>query len=73
MKIFVRAKTKARVQRVEQLDALHFYIAVKEIPEKGKANEAIRKALARHFSIPISQVILKSGGASKLKTFIVPD
>ncbi len=73
MRIFVFAKTRAKKERIERLDAFHFRVAVTQIPEKGKANDAIKRVLARYFSIPVSQVALKSGASGKQKVFIVPD
>lgn len=69
MKVYVKAKIRAKEEHVEQLDETHFVVAVKERPTDGKANAAIGKAIARHFQITVSQVRLTSGGASRFKTF----
>lgn len=42
-------------------------------PVEGKANEALRKFLARHLGVPKSKVTLEKGDSSRLKTFEVPD
>ena len=52
MKIFVKAKPNAKVERVEKIDETHFVVAVKEPPLRGKANAAIVSALAEYFGIP---------------------
>lgn len=69
MIIFVKAKPKAKEEKVEKLDENHFVVWVKEAPQQGKANEAIRKQLAEYFQVSSSQVILKSGFSSKNKIF----
>jgi uncharacterized protein YggU (UPF0235/DUF167 family) len=46
---------------------LHIY--VKEPPLEGQANDSVRKALAKHFSVSPSRVSLLRGQRSKLKVF----
>lgn len=69
MKIFVKAKTGAKEARIDQIDDVHFNVAVKERPIKGKANEAIRKSLAKHLRTSQSHITLHSGLSSKQKVF----
>jgi uncharacterized protein YggU (UPF0235/DUF167 family) len=69
MRYFVTAKTGAREEWVEALDATHFRVAVKASPIEGRANTAIAKALARHLGIAPSRLILRSGAAGKRKVF----
>lgn len=68
MKIFVKAKPYAKEERVEQTGEMHFIVAVKEPPVEGRANQAIEKAIAKHFDVPLSQVRIVSGQASRQKT-----
>ncbi|MGD9867920.1 MAG: DUF167 domain-containing protein [Hyphomicrobiales bacterium] len=42
---------------------------VRAKPDKGKANAAACKLLARWLGLPPSRVSLRSGGSSRLKTF----
>ena len=72
MRIFVRAKPKSKREYVKRIGDLRFVVAVKEAPEKGKANQAIAKALAEFFNIQLSSVILVSGQTSKQKIFEIP-
>ncbi|MDO8558123.1 MAG: DUF167 domain-containing protein [bacterium] len=72
MKIFVRAKPNAKNERVEQADKTHFKVLVKEPPKEDRANNAIARALARHFGIASSRVKLVSGFASRQKIFEIP-
>lgn len=45
-------------------------IKIRAIPEKGEANEAILKFLAKHFKIPFSTLTLQSGHKSRYKTIL---
>ena len=67
MKIFVKAKPNSRKEEVKQIDEVTFEVSVKEPPVKGQANRAIVKALAEHFEVPVSQVIIRAGHTSKNK------
>lgn len=69
MRIFVKAKPKSKSEYVKRTGDLSFVVVVKEVPEKGKANKAIIKALAEFFSIPASLIILISGQTSRQKIF----
>lgn len=71
MKVIVTAKPNAKVAEVKQVDQTHFAVAVKEPPRGGKANQAIVKALAEHFGVSFSRVVLISGFSSKQKVFEV--
>jgi uncharacterized protein YggU (UPF0235/DUF167 family) len=50
-------------------DCLKVYVT--QIPEKGKANEAIRKQLIHSFDLRASQVELLQGETSALKKFLL--
>lgn len=69
MKITVIAHPNAKVPRIEKdlLGTIHVY--VKEPPLEGKANNAIINALANHFRVKRSDILLVSGDKSKNKTF----
>ncbi len=69
MKINVIAHPNSKKPRVEKdlLETLHVY--VNQPPLEGKANNAVRKALAKHFEVKKSSVILISGEKSKNKLF----
>ena len=69
MRIFVKAKTRARKEYVEKIDATHFVVAVKAVPVEGKANDAIAAALAEYFDIHRRDVILLSGRNATRKVF----
>ena len=67
MKINVKAKPSAREEKVEKIDEQNYVVSVKEPPEKGKANEAIRNALAVYFKTGSSRVKIVSGYSSRNK------
>lgn len=67
MKIFIKAKPRARKNKVERIDDFHFIVSVTEIPKKGKANQAIIKILADYFKVPFQSVKIISGHTSRQK------
>jgi len=69
MKIAVKVKAGSKQTRVEKLSDNSFSVWVKEKPQEGKANYAVREALAEHFNLPKSRVTLLSGKTSKTKLF----
>lgn len=82
MKIFVKAKPGAKEEKVEtekpqqnlwQIEEkdLHLKVWVKERPIEGRANDAIKKALAKYLDISNSQLTIISGTTSKNKVFEV--
>ncbi len=71
MKIFIKVKTKAKEKKIEKIDENHFIVKVKELPEKGKANQEVIKIIAQYFKVSLSQVAIISGLKSKNKTIYV--
>ena len=67
MKIFVKVKTGAKVESVKQIDDTHFVVAVSARPEKGKANEAVCRTLAKYLKIPHWKIGIRSGYSSREK------
>lgn len=72
MKIFVKAKPNAKRELVEKVERERYVVEVKEPPVQGRANAAIIKALANHFSVAPSQIQLVSGWSSREKVFEIP-
>ncbi len=64
MKIKVKVKARAKVERVEMVGDDLYKIWVKAVPENGKANEAVIKALSTYLGIPRSFVSILSGHTS---------
>lgn len=69
MKITVRVKASSKLAKIEKLQDGMLSVWVKEKPQEGKANYAVREALAEYFNIPRSRVTLISGEKSKTKLF----
>lgn len=69
MRIFVRVKPKSKRPGVTKVDDVRFVVAVAEPPIEGKATRAVMKALAEHFGVSLSRVMLVSGGTSREKVF----
>jgi len=67
MRINVKAKPNAKEEKIEKIDDNNFVVSVKEKPEKGKANDAIRNALAVYFKIASARVKIVSGYSSRNK------
>ena len=67
MRIFVKAKPNSREEKIEKIDENNYIVRVKEPPEQGKANEAIRNALAVCFKTSSSSVKIVSGYSSRNK------
>lgn len=67
MRINVKIKPHSYKESVEKIDDVNFNVAVREPPERGKANAAIEKALANYFKIAKSRVHVVSGHSSRNK------
>ena len=67
----VRAFPKAKRNgvRVESDDCLKVYVT--QVPEKGKANTAIRKQIAQSLNLRGSQIELLQGETSQQKKFLL--
>ena len=52
-------------------DCLKVYVT--QIPEKGKANEAVRKQLAKSLHLRVAQIELLQGETSPQKKFLLRD
>lgn len=68
MKIFVKAKPRAKEEKIQKIDENHYIISVKEPPIQGKANEAIVRVLAEYFKTARAKIKILSGYSSKEKT-----
>ena len=67
MRINVKAKPSSREEKVEKIDENNFVVCVKEEPIKGRANLAIRNALAVYFKTGTSSVKIILGHTSRNK------
>lgn len=67
MKIELNVKTKQRFSKVEMRDDGAVNVFVKSSPIENKANVEIVKLLSEYYSIPKSNIFIKTGRRSKRK------
>ncbi len=67
MLISIVVKPNAKHPSVEKMPDGSYKVAVKAPAQEGKANEAVRKILAEHFSLPQSDVKIVRGFKGKKK------
>ena len=67
--ITVKVKANAKEAKVEKISETSFSVRVKEKPQEGRANYAVREALADYLGLPKSRVVLIKGGKVKEKKF----
>lgn len=67
MKIKVKVKTKAKQEKVVKIGDNNFEVLVKALPEKGKANEAVIKAIAKYLKIPQDSIKILTGKTNSQK------
>jgi uncharacterized protein YggU (UPF0235/DUF167 family) len=67
VKISIKVKTGAKVEKVEKTGENCFLVFVKARPEKGKANLAVERAVAALFNVSTSRAKVISGSISKNK------
>jgi len=60
VKIQVKTVPNAKKESVELKDGV-YVVRVRAVPEKGKANEAVVKLLAKHFKVAKNQVKIVRG------------
>jgi uncharacterized protein (TIGR00251 family) len=70
MKIQVKVKPNSKTEELGR-EGDSFILKVKEPAREGKANQAVIKLLAEHFSIPKSRVRIISGFKSRNKVIEV--
>jgi hypothetical protein len=67
----VRAQPGAKRNAVVGAHDGALRIAVAAPPDKGKANEAVAQLLADQLNLPRAAITLRTGAASRQKTFLV--
>ena len=71
MRILVHVKPGKREERVEKTGEMEYTVFIKAQPEKGRANDAVLKVLARTLKIPVAQLKITSGKTSRIKTILI--
>ncbi len=67
MKILVRLRPNAKVEKIEKVSDLEFRVWVRAPAKEGKANEALIAALAAYFKRPKRVITLIRGAKSREK------
>jgi hypothetical protein len=70
MKFWVEVKAGTRKEEVSELvgkEKKEYKVSVLEPPEKGRANDAVLKALAKYLGVGLFRLRLVSGATSKRK------
>lgn len=67
MIIKVKVKPNSSGEEIKETVQNNFEVSLKERAEKGKANVALLKSLAKHFGISSSQIKIKAGITSHNK------
>ena len=71
MRITVLAKPGSKHASIEKIDDHRYTVNVTAVPEHGKANDAVRRALAKELDIAPSRLSLLMGTTSRTKVFEV--
>lgn len=70
-RIVVHAKPKSHAESVSKIGENEYRVEVREAPENGHANLAIRRALAEHLGVSPSRLTLARGASSRQKFFVL--
>lgn len=66
--MLIRVIPRARRNEIDGERAGRLLVRTTAVPTDGRANEAVRKLLARHYGVPVSAVELVAGERSRDKT-----
>jgi uncharacterized protein (TIGR00251 family) len=73
MRVDIRVKPGARKESVGGTHGDALVVAVQAPPVDGKANDAVRKALARAFGVRKQDVVIVAGERGRDKVVELPD
>ena len=71
--LLVKVTPGAKTNRVKQIGPSEFKIWTSAVPEKGKANQVMRKLLAEHLDVTSSMVKIVRGEGSRHKLVTITD
>lgn len=66
MEIDVKVIARAKINTVEKVDDV-YVVRTTSVPDSGKANVAVQKLLAKHFSVGKSKVEILKGKKCQMK------
>jgi uncharacterized protein (TIGR00251 family) len=67
MRLIVKVTPKAKLNKIVRADKQTYHIYTTAPPDKGKANQAIVKLLAKHLNLPKSSLTIIKGQTSRQK------
>lgn len=70
-KISVKVIPRSGRNTIEEIDPENYIVRISVVPEKGKANDAVVKIVAKHLKVAPSLLELVSGSKGRQKIFIV--
>ena len=73
MRVAIRVKPGAKKEAVGGRHGDALVVAVQASPVEGKANEAVRKALAKAFEVRRQDVVIVAGEKGRDKVVELPD
>lgn len=73
MRVAIRVKPGAKKEAVGGRHGDALVVAVQAPPVEGKANEAVRKALAKAFGVRRQDVVIVAGDKGRDKVVELPD
>lgn len=73
MRVTIRVKPGAKKEAVGGTHGDALVVAVQAPPVEGKANEAVRKALAKAFGVRRQDVVIVAGEKGRDKVVELPD
>ncbi len=71
MRLHIRIKPNARVEKVEDRGDGNLCVWVRAAAREGKANEALIEVLSGYLDVPKSLIRITAGHSSRLKTVSV--
>ena len=69
--LILRVKPKAQADRLLGTHAGALKLSVRAAPERGRANDEVRRLLAKVLDLPLSAIEVVTGAASQDKTLLV--
>jgi uncharacterized protein (TIGR00251 family) len=73
MRIIVHVKPRSNQSKVEKIDDGQYWVWVRAVPEKGKANAEMLELIAHYFDVPKSTVRIVIGKTAREKMVEIAD
>lgn len=67
MRIYVKVTTRSAKNEIAKISEGEYRVRVSAVPEKGKANEAVRELIADYFRVGKNRVKIIAGKSAKTK------